>query len=117
MTVTIAEMAARWRRAKAEQRSRAEARADAMRARLPAAKQLLADRYGVRRVVLFGSLARGDSTASSDVDLAVEGIDSAGYFRAIADLMGLFEAPVDLVEIERAPASLLARLELEGIEL
>ncbi|MGE0143451.1 MAG: nucleotidyltransferase family protein [Planctomycetota bacterium] len=117
MTVSIEEMAARWRRARAECRSRAEARAQTLREHLPAAKQLLLERYGARRVVLFGSLARGGTTERSDVDLAVEGLDPRGYFAAIADLTGLFEAPVDLVEIERASASMLERLNLEGVDL
>ena len=67
--------------------------------------------------MLFGSFARGDTTERSDVDLAVEGLDHMGYFPAIAGLVGLLECPVDLVELETASPSLLARIELEGIEL
>lgn len=33
----------------------------------------LACRHGVRRVILFGSRARGDELARSDIDIAVEG--------------------------------------------
>lgn len=33
----------------------------------------LADKYHIRRVILFGSRARGDYHAHSDIDLAVEG--------------------------------------------
>jgi predicted nucleotidyltransferase len=109
MVVTIEQMA--------EALGRADARAQQIRSRLPDAKQLLRERYGARRVVLFGSFARVDTTERSDVDLAVEGLDPAGYFTAIADLTGLLDAPVDLVEIERAPTSLLARLALEGVVL
>jgi predicted nucleotidyltransferase len=117
MAVTIEEMAAHWRRREAERKARADARSAGIRARLAAAKQLLVDRYGARRVVLFGSFARGDTTERSDVDLAVAGLDPAGYFTAIADLTGLLDTPVDLVELERAPPSLLARIELEGVDL
>lgn len=117
MPVTIAEMAARLRQVAAERQARANARADELRQHLPAAKQLLVERFGARRVVLFGSLASGNVTDRSDVDLAVEGLQPDGYFTALADLTGLFDSPVDLVEIERAPASLLARLQLEGREL
>jgi uncharacterized protein len=117
MVVTIEEMAAHWQRVHAESAARATAHALRIRDRLGAAKQLLMDRHGARRVVLFGSFARGDTTDRSDVDLAVEGLDPAGYFTAIADLTGLLGTPVDLVEIERAPASLLARLEHEGVDL
>jgi predicted nucleotidyltransferase len=117
MGVTIDEMAERWRRLEAERKARTDARTRAIADRLPAARQLLMERYGARRVVLFGSFARGNTTERSDVDLAVEGLDPAGYFTAIADLTGLLDTPVDLVEIERAPPSLLARLALEGVEL
>jgi predicted nucleotidyltransferase len=115
MTVTIDAMVARWRHARSERRSRADARA--LLARLPDARRLLVDRYGARRVWLFGSLARGDTRESSDVDVAVEGLDPMAYFPALADLTGLFDASVDLVEVERASPSLLARLDLEGMEL
>lgn len=117
MAVTIDQMAAHLRQLRDETQARADARALTIRARLPEAKQVLMERYGAKRVLLFGSFARGDVTERSDVDLAVEGIDSAGYFTALADLMGLLDSPVDLVEIERAPKSLLARIEVEGIEL
>ena len=117
MAVTIDEMAAHLRGLRAKSQARADARALQIRSRLPAAKRLLQERHHARRVVLFGSFARGETTERSDVDLAVEGLDPAGYFTAIADLMGLLDAPVDLVEIERAPASLLARLATEGIDL
>lgn len=117
MAVSIDEAAARWRRLEAERKQRANARAQHMRGLLPRAKQLLTTTYGARRVVLFGSLARGDTTERSDVDLAVEGLDPARYFTALADLTGLLDSPVDLIEIERAPPSMLARLDLEGIEL
>lgn len=117
MVVTIDETVAFLRRRQQEKYARAAARAADIRSRLPAAKTLLEQRYGARRVVLFGSFARDEVTERSDVDLAVEGLATAGYFTAIADLTGLLGAPVDLVEIEHASESMLARLSLEGIEL
>jgi predicted nucleotidyltransferase len=38
------------------------------------------DRRGIRRVLLFGSLARDERTASSDVDLLVDFDHTAGLF-------------------------------------
>lgn len=35
--------------------------------------QELAEKYGVKKVILFGSRARGDFRKTSDIDLAVEG--------------------------------------------
>ncbi len=35
-------------------------------------KPVLAERFGVRRLALFGSMARGTAQADSDIDLLVE---------------------------------------------
>ena len=75
---------------------------------------MLVTHYQARRVVLFGSLANGTHDEQSDVDLAVEGLPSAVYFHALADLRDLFAGPVDLVRIEEAMPSLLARIQEEG---
>lgn len=115
--VTIEEMAASWRLRAAAVQSRVDERARRVRDLLPAAKAMLVDRYGARRVVLFGSFARGDSRESSDVDLAVEGLDGARYFTAMSDLSGLLDSPVDLVELESAQSSLLERIAFEGVPL
>jgi len=116
MAVSIDEMIANWRRRQAESRQRALARATRLRACLPEALRILQS-HGARRVVLFGSLARGDVTERSDVDLAAEGVRSAEYFTALASLNGLFDCPVDLVELETAGASLAARIAFEGVPL
>ena len=39
----------------------------------------LAENYNVKKVILFGSRARGDSRKKSDIDLAVEGGDFARF--------------------------------------
>ncbi|MDP1646920.1 MAG: nucleotidyltransferase family protein [Rubrivivax sp.] len=63
-------------------------------------KPVLAERFGVRRLALFGSLARGTAREDSDVDILV-GFDEpptpSAFFGVqfyIEDLLGL---PVDLV--------------------
>jgi predicted nucleotidyltransferase len=57
---------------------------------------------GIRRLSLFGSLARGDADASSDVDLAVEldptaGIGLFALTALEARLAQLLGQPVDLI--------------------
>ena len=84
---------------------------------MPQAGALLRSRYGAREVILFGSLASGASSPTSDVDLAVRGLAPASYFPALADLMELFSAPVDLVELESAGESLRDRVAEEGVPL
>jgi predicted nucleotidyltransferase len=112
--VTAQDLARTLRARSAEQRSRAKLRADRLCALLPQAATLLVDRYRAGRVVLFGSLAEETYSEHSDVDLAVEGMPSASYFEALAELMCLFGGPVDLVRIEDAAPSLRAYIEEEG---
>jgi predicted nucleotidyltransferase len=59
-----------------------------------------ADRYGAHNVRLFGSIARGDHTATSDVDLLVDFDQGVGLFqvaRLVAELERLLESHVDVV--------------------
>lgn len=73
--------------------------------------------YGAKHVWLFGSLPEGDFRETSEVDLAVEGLDSAKYFKALADLMFGLDEDVDLIRMEEAPELLRKRILEEGIEL
>lgn len=72
----------------------------------------------VRRVILFGSTARGAFGAGSDIDLAVEGLEPASFFRAWLEVEeaagGL---PFDLVDLNDASAPLRATIEREGVVL
>lgn len=83
------------------------------------AADLLKSRFGVRRVVLFGSLA--DDVwfqADSDVDIAVEGLAVKDYWdawRLVEEVIR--ERPVDLIEIERVGAGLRRVIERYGVEL
>ena len=57
---------------------------------------------GVKRVVLFGSRARGDNRPDSDIDIMVE-FDPAAHvtvfnYAGLKDyIAGLFDGPVDVV--------------------
>jgi predicted nucleotidyltransferase len=114
MPVTAAYTAGHLRGRAADQARAAEAHAARLLGVLPATANLLRTRYAATDVVLFGSLATGTFTDRSDVDIAVRGLDSTGYFAALADLMALFAGPVDLVRLEQAPPSLLDRIASEG---
>ena len=58
--------------------------------------------YGVKKIALFGSYARGDATPDSDVDLLVEFEKGRGLFRDYTNLLNFLEdklqKPVDLVK-------------------
>ncbi|MBU0511025.1 MAG: nucleotidyltransferase family protein [Chloroflexi bacterium] len=59
----------------------------------------LSGRYAVKQLYLFGSVARGESTATSDIDFLVEFNRAVGYFHlfALQDyLESLFDCKVDL---------------------
>jgi len=78
----------------------------------------LKSRFGATRVVLFGSLAREDFHKWSDIDLAVWGVSSSDYYRAVAFTSGFSELfKVDLVDAEDCSESLRQHIQREGVEL
>ena len=82
------------------------------------AAAILHEEFGVPRVWLFGSLARGTFGAGSDIDLAVDEIDERRFLRALGRLLGLHpDFPVDLVDLRHAKAGLRAAVERDGIPL
>jgi predicted nucleotidyltransferase len=78
----------------------------------------LRQQFGAQRVVLFGSLAREELTAHSDIDLAVWGIPPEKFYSAVAFVTGAsISWSVDLVDGEDCSPALLQSIETEGIEL
>jgi predicted nucleotidyltransferase len=83
----------------------------------------IAERRGVSNVRVFGSVARGDATPDSDVDLLVDvetghrGLDLFGFAREVEELIG---HPVDIgtevhqVIREKVEAQAVAELELRN---
>ncbi len=57
---------------------------DEIRQTLREHQSILAGRFGVRSLALFGSVARGEATAESDVDLLVEFDRPVGLFELFA---------------------------------
>ncbi|HIE53427.1 MAG TPA: DNA polymerase [Armatimonadetes bacterium] len=87
-------------------------------ARIREVADVLKARFGVRRVVLFGSLAHAAwFMPDSDIDLAVEGLtgDYWQAWRLVEEMVG--DRPVDLIEIEMAGESLQRAIERYGMEL
>lgn len=63
---------------------------------------------GVRRLVLFGSRARGSALPKSDIDLAVTGGDVEGFREDVEErLWSLLK--VDVVDLERCASEELRR--------
>ena len=78
---------------------------------------LLKKKYGVAKVILFGSLLNHEKmTSHSDIDLAVTNLSEKDYFRAMADLDSGHTFEIDLVEIQKARPHILKAIH-QGIEL
>jgi predicted nucleotidyltransferase len=78
-----------------------------------ACAKMLTERFGVRRVIPFGSLiGQGPWHGRSDADLAVEGLPPEDYIPALTACWELFPSDVelDLVPLEQAPPELKARI-------
>lgn len=92
---------------------RAERLLDATRA----ARELV-EQLGARRVLLFGSLARGTATPESDIDLWVEGLPENAFLDAVSlTRQHITATEVDVVRAEWARASVRERALGEGVVL
>lgn len=80
---------------------------------------LLRRRYGAKRVMVFGSLARTEAfSAWSDIDLAAWGIAPDKFFSAVADVTGLSpDFKIDLVEPDACREAVRTSIEKHGIEI
>ena len=65
-----------------------------------------AQKYDVKSVFLFGSSLEAED--ARDIDLAVEGVNPALFFKLYADLLKKLSRPVDLVDL--SAQSLFCRL-------
>jgi predicted nucleotidyltransferase len=94
---------------------------DAVLAVLRANRGRLAGTYGVRDLQLFGSVARGDATETSDVDLIVEfdpdRITLSTFLDFTDDLEALLGRRVDVVSLPKLTPRLRAQVEAEAIRV
>ena len=56
---------------------------------------------GCREVYLFGSLAEGEASEKSDIDIAVKGCPEGEFFRIYGKLLSKLDYPVDLVNLDK----------------
>ena len=90
-----------WSQRFREEEERARIRVQQRLKALPQAVEIL-QKYGCRRIILFGSLVREGRHISerSDIDLAVEGLPPEKFFSALGELMLSLPFPVDLKPLE-----------------
>lgn len=89
-------------------------------AALARSKPILATRFGVTRLALFGSTARGTRRTDSDVDVLVafDGVASAArYFGVQFYLEDVLGCPVDLVSEKSLRAELRPFIEQEVVDV
>jgi predicted nucleotidyltransferase len=55
---------------------------------------------GCREVYLFGSLARGEYSDDSDIDIATVGLPKHRFFKAYGQLLSAVRRTVDLVALD-----------------
>lgn len=77
----------------------------------------LAKKYGIHKVILFGSRARGDFKRASDIDLAVSGGNKTGFALDVEEETWTL-LKYDVVDLDRAvQPELLESISGEGILL
>jgi len=87
---------------------------------LQQSKEMLASRYGVTRLALFGSTARDAAREDSDVDILVAfdgAATSRRYFGVQFYLEDLFGHPVDLVTEKALRPELRPFIEKEAVRV
>jgi predicted nucleotidyltransferase len=96
-------------------------RSSAAIGRLIRALPVIRQNYGVKRIGVFGSFARGDQTRRSDIDILVEfakGQATLQNFIGLADFLEeLIKRKVDLLTVEGINRYIRPRIEEEVVWL
>ena len=83
-------------------------------------RQILSRQGDIRLAILFGSLAAGDATPQSDLDLAVQmgiPLSSETKMTLIGELSQAIGRPVDLIDLRVAGEPLLGQILKHGVRL
>lgn len=83
-------------------------------------RQVLETHGGIRTAILFGSLAKGNATPQSDLDLALSmdtPLSTETRIALIEELAGATGRPVDLIDLQTVGEPLLGQILQHGIRL
>ncbi len=83
--------------------------------RVQLAANIIGQKYNIKRIYIFGSIIHPDLfRLTSDVDIAIEGIDSRDYLDIWGEFEEILDHPFDLVQLERTSQSLRRVILEEG---
>ncbi|WP_124977414.1 nucleotidyltransferase family protein [Aphanothece sacrum] len=99
-----------WQKRQQEQQLRHQKIAQKARENLVPIIDYLIQNFKIKRIILFGSLVKGNFCESSDIDLAVEGIPSAQYFQVLAKVNFMSDRAIDLKPLESLDTHFLNRV-------
>ncbi len=72
------------------------------------------EKYSIRKVILYGSVARGDQRPDSDLDICVDGLSSEHFFRALGECLLTTDRPVSIIDFQNTHGYLRQRILEEG---
>ena len=70
-----------------------------------------------KKIILYGSRARGDYSAKSDIDIAIEPGDGKSFFRNVVDDEIRTLLKIEIISLDEAPEHLRRQMDEEGIVL
>ena len=71
-------------------------------------------KYNAAKIILYGSVARGDYKDSSDLDICVEGLDSQYFFKALGECIMECKHSVSVTDFDTTYGYFRERILREG---
>lgn len=69
---------------------------------------------GCTEIYIFGSLAEGNFSNDSDIDIAVKGLPDHLFFKISGKLMHLLEKPFDLIQLDDEQSDFSRHIQKNG---